>query len=103
MNTKQAIYFLENKVEDVGMPTPVINERINDVIELLQRGEKYKQIFTAIQGEILSDEYEDIYGMPTRRGSIYKRYKIIEQKYFPKPSDNFTEKVMDKINKKGGR
>jgi len=23
----------------------------------------------------------------------------IEQKYFPKPSDNFTEKVMEKINK----
>ena len=55
---------------------------MKDDIEELK---KYKEMWEEISNEILSDQYEDIYGMPTRRGSIYKRYSIIKKKYFPEP------------------
>jgi len=57
---------------------------------LLKRGKKYEAIFNTILDWTMQDgEF-----IP------YNALVDLEQKYFPKPSDNFTEKVMEKINKK---
>jgi len=66
-------------------------KELNEVVEILQRGEKFEALYKEIKENVLNCEYcENI--------EINK----LEQKYFPKPSDNFTEKVMEKINKEGG-
>jgi len=81
MDTKKAIELLEKD----GLLDETI---IKSYVRLLKQGEKYKKMMLAIQDEILSDEYEDVYGMPSRRGSIYKRFKVIEQKHFPKDKED---------------
>jgi len=93
MKTKEAIEFIKalflgdvkNDKDEDGI---LYSDRANDIIELLQRGEKYEALYKEIKENVLNCEYcENI------------ELKKLEQKHFPKPSDNFTEKVMEKINK----
>ncbi|MCK4329280.1 hypothetical protein KAX02_05505 [candidate division WOR-3 bacterium] len=103
MDTKEAIEKVKNKYEGwMGWASSQeevdkLGEERDKIIELLQRGEKYKAIVK---------EFKEVWG---KRIYIFKDSNYIsitnivnklEQKYFPKPSDNFTEKVMEKINKK---
>jgi len=99
METEEAIEFLTyEKVYFINDSYGKKHCReLNEVIELLQRGEKY---------EAIVNELENDYGFLAHRyagsdSTDYLRYVIprLKQKYFPKPSDNFTEKVMEKINK----
>jgi len=103
MNTKEAIEFIkEMKDIDITCTPNEYGEHlklIDEIIELLQRGEKY---------EAIVNELENDYGFLAHRyagsdSTDYLRYIIprLKQKYFPKPSDNFTEKVMEKINDEG--
>jgi len=98
METKEAIEFVSyHKIttadtfygnEDERIEE---NKKLDEVVEILQRGEKFEALYKEIKENVLNCEYcENI--------EINK----LEQKYFPKPSDNFTEKVMEKINKEGG-
>jgi len=122
MKTKEAIEFIKalflgdvkNDKDEDGI---LYSDRANDIIELLQRGEKFEAISqlieeTKIQPEINRDgkiifvlktnERNDKVFFSLRavfRHLLCHTLKDLEQKYFPKPSDNFTEKVMEKINK----
>jgi len=82
MNTKEAIKWLK----DAEKAAELKKWRIDNIITLLQRGSAFEKMFR---------EVENMYGSSLTWD--------IEQKYFPKPSANFTKKVMDKINKKGER
>ena len=113
MNTKEAIEFIENELktykdilESFGIPEmkkekeDIKNAIANykNVIELLQRGEKFEAMWNHLYceyGEVFLNDYKNPEIL------LEERMENLEQKYFPKPSDNFTEKVMEKINKKG--
>ena len=102
METKEAIKYLRKLKQLIKKGEPIIyydfamtQDLLPEVIELLKRGEKYEAMWREI-----STMYKiNCYGL----GSVNPLEIIIslEQKYFPKPSDNFTEKVMEKINKEG--
>jgi len=70
-----------------------IEKEKNSIIELLQRGEKYE----AMWEKDLKDRMRN--STASAWETLVNAINDIEQKYFPKPSDNFTEKVMEKINK----
>jgi len=79
MNTKEAIEFIRLKI----VPPKWDEEKykgLKRVIELLQRGEKYEALYKEIKENVLNCEYcENI--------EINK----IEQKYFPKESNNVSK------------
>ena len=109
MNPQEAMLFVEYLARE-GYKDKRFKEESNrnqlmEVIELLQRGEKYEKIVKDIEYELnwhkpdcpcrlevsKDEEYLD---------EILDLIDDIKQKYgFPKPSANFTEKVMEKINK----
>ena len=111
MNTKEAIEFMKSFIEVITSidirngdkkSIEIYNDKINRIIDLLKRGEKYEAMWKELKYkfEILHKDIET--GEEYYTGVINKiDIKELEQKYFPKPSDNFTEKVMEKINKKG--
>lgn len=79
-----------------------LNEKLKEDIKRLkqkaERGEKYE----AMWKELRKDYGE--YTIDCEHMNSVKLEEVIDkikQKYFPKPSDNFTEKVMGKINEKG--
>ena len=94
MNTKEAIETLSHKemakfTDHEGLSYKEYveykkyREKIDKIIELLQQGEKYKQIVYEINNERLSDEYSGTYGMPSRsEKGIHQRIKTIIEKYF---------------------
>jgi len=92
MDMEEAIEFIKalflgdvkNDKDEDGI---LYSDRANDIIELLQRGEKYEAM------------WEELRIMDKVGCNPEVIVKELEQKYFPKPSANFTEKVMEKINK----
>lgn len=82
--------------------------KMDEVIELLKRGEKFEEKFLEIFNEnkkvwqMWEECKKDIARASIENWKVSaERFvlemKNLEQKYFPKPSDNFTEKVMEKI------
>ena len=73
MDNKEAIEFIEDvKREYTVCPTryqPII-KRYNSVINLLQQGEKYRQLVGELENCLLPEEWETV--------------EILKQKYFPK-------------------
>ena len=88
MDTKETIHALK-ELEKAKFNYQ--SQSIHRAIELLQRGEKYEKIFNTILNWTMHD------------GDFIPVKELIklEQKYFPKPSKNFTEKVMARINNEG--
>jgi len=93
METKEAVKWIfdtwhewENVYGVDGEQVLKEGKKMDGVIELLKRGEKYKKMFL----QIVNWEKED-------RIIVKSDLDELKQKYFPKPSDNFTEKVMEKI------
>jgi len=110
MKTKEAIENIEDTYDCHSNDRAYCKEdreRIekekNNIIELLQRGENFEEKFLEIFNEnkklwqMWEELKKDSYGCE----AWWSKYGLMryEQKYFPKPSDNFTEKVMEKINK----
>ena len=93
MKTKKAIRFLnkhlavfkaETKDTELKDKRKELIMETENVIALLQQGEKYRLIVWEINNERLSDEYDPIYGIPNRlEKSIHQRIKTIIEKYFP--------------------
>jgi len=90
MEVKEAIEFLKlYKYNHIDEPCQE-EEGINEIISLLQQGEKYRQIVEDIKKEFTYHWEDDI--RPYKTGKFRKfnykdiKYKIekIEQKYFPK-------------------
>lgn len=99
MNTKEAIEFLEKKnISDDELLKMKIKS-VKRLAKLLQRGEKYEAMWEEV--ETLFTSRSDRQGGESLGNNILRNMEDIKQKYFPKPSKNFTEKVMEKI-KKGG-
>jgi len=60
-------------------------EDLDKVIELLQRGKKLEKIVWEIKNEIIFDEYDGVYDIPSNSPkNIHKKIKKIIEKYFPK-------------------
>jgi len=77
-------------------------KKMDEVIELLQCGEenkKYKKIWREIKDNLILKNGLLEFIEKDLEKFLHRMIKAYEQKYFPKPSDNFTEKVMEKINK----
>lgn len=79
MNMKEAIYFLEHEVklfphEAKSLPACLkiykIAENIEEIIELLKRGEKYEVIVKELENCLLPEQYKVV--------------KKLELKYSPK-------------------
>jgi len=121
MKIKEAIRFLED-IYDWKIAPDLENrveEKVPEIVSLLKRGEKFEEKFLEIFNENkklwqMWEEFKKKYnadynlielGYLDINYANQKDLDIImedyEQKYFPKPSDNFTEKVMEKINKEG--
>jgi len=72
-------------------------KKMDEVIELLQRGEKFEKMW----GELC----ERVYRIDSKFSNIRNIIEKLETKHFPeiyalpKCSKDFTEKVMEKINK----
>lgn len=107
-------------------------KKAEEVVLLLKRGEKFEQLReknrkrnkvleARIKGlkdilkkheamwEELRKKYGNYYYAYDVRGAVCRKHEYIEtflnklkQKYFPKPSDDFTEKVMEKIKGEEG-
>ena len=83
MEVKEAIEFLDKKNRYVLPKTNQEvehNDEIDDIISLLQQGEKYRQMW---------EEFEEEYGeyvirMNYENKPICMRMEYIKQKYFPK-------------------
>ena len=115
MNTKEAIEFVKGLIGFYNYPVSadgvdeeqakVNNQKRDDVIDLLKRGEKYEAIVREIKYEIDWHRPErEVYDSGSKGDDEYINETLdlidkIEQKYFPKPSKNFTKKVMNKIRK----
>jgi hypothetical protein len=111
MEIKEAIEKVES-VFDCHENDRACNEedRINiqkdkdGIIELLQRGEKFEAIVKEIKYEINWHRPErEVYDSGSKGDDEYINETLdlidrIEQKHFPKPSKDFTEKVMKAIN-----
>ena len=100
MDYKGAIEFLEKKdymwIERLPMgEIDKYDEKLDEAITLFKRGEK----FEAMWREFKKLNYGYFNDWEIR--CIKFKMNEFEQKYFPKPSDNFTKKVMDKINNEG--
>ena len=108
METKEAIELcdeIKGMLSAVVMTEQSYNETLNgvdDVIELLQRGEKFEKKFLEIFNENkkvwqMWDEFKENFGNGTmendvggRLGPINNIMDNYEQKYFPKEADNET-------------
>lgn len=119
MNTKEAIKWIfdiwhewENVYGISGDISLTEGKKMDEVVELLKRGEKFEEKFLEIFNEnkkvwqMWEECKKDIARASIENWKVSaERFvlemKKLEQKYFPKPSDNFTVKVMGKINKKG--
>jgi len=112
METKEAIkwvFDIWHEWENVYVPISAEKsleegKKMDEVIELLKRGEKYKAMWREFKKKYNVDYNLIELGYLDINYANQKDLDIImedlEQKYFPpKPSDNFTEKVMEKINK----
>jgi len=109
METKEAINWVfdiwhewENVYGVSGEQVLEEGKKMDEVIELLKRGEKYEKIVNDLRAE--STDWDLVeWGTCNKTASrrdLESAIDKLEQKYFPpKPSDNFTEKVMEKINK----
>ena len=101
MNTKEAIKFLNCRDRHLlyGKPTQYaseLNEAIDHIIKVAQRGEKYKKI---VKGMVEFSESK-AFKLHIDENELWKfKLKKIIAEYFPTPSTNFTEKVMEKIKK----
>ena len=92
MNTKDAIICVNDLVDFFANPDWVTgqealecNKKRDNIISLLQRGEKYRKVVEEINNERLFDEYDGVYCMPSKTiECINKRIKKIIRKYFPK-------------------
>lgn len=90
MNTKEAIKFIDDMYEWAPPDCEDKAEKyIPEVIELLQRGEKYEAIVDELENFIpkedmkVPEEYLGVVGGVTRYIAI-----VTKQKYFPKPIKN---------------
>lgn len=99
METKEVIEKVKDKYEGwqgyarTQKEVDKLGEERDKVIELLQRGEKFEKMW-----EEFNKEYA-LYHLQYTNDNIHQAMKRLKQKYFPKPSKDFTEKVMAKINK----
>jgi len=104
METKEAVKWIfdiwhewENVYGISGEISLEEGKKMDEVIELLKRGEKFEKMWEELEKEkCLMIDFDN--------EGYFKSYHClgdIKGKYFPKPSDNFTEKVMKKINKEG--
>lgn len=96
-------------------------KKLEEVIEMLKRGEKQEAILKLVEEKKIQPEINDcgeivfilkinkkFKGVFFSLRAVFRHLlchtmKEIKQKYFPKPSDNFTEKVMEKIDNEGER
>lgn len=117
MKTKEAIQFVESFTDTItsidieeGNKNMIeeYNNKICKVIELLKCGEKYEAMVdelinvgknTWAMWVELKANYQKVDEF-TQTKYVAGFMNKLEQKYFPKPSKDFTEKVMEKINKK---
>jgi len=101
METQEAIkwvFDIWHEWENVYVPISAEislkeGKKMDEVIELLKRGEKFEKNQIALVEEIEKRQ---------RKINELEKYRImwIENKYYSKTKkDNFTEKVMEKINK----
>lgn len=85
MEIKEAIEFMKNDIFTISIIDQSIDEyhtKINDVISLLQQGEKYRQIWGGLKRKKINrfkDNPQEIDKL-----SHYTEMEILEQKYFPK-------------------
>lgn len=78
------------------------NEKADQIIELLQRGEKnkkYKEIVKEIKSKHGVYEIDHPF-MINCQWTIKEMIGFCEQRHSPKPSKDFTKKVMAKIKEK---
>jgi len=116
MNTKEAIEFCD-EIDDMINAVEHLSDNSRSEIcrnfislrKLLKRGEKFEKNQIALVKEIEKRQQKinelekyKIMWFENKYYSKSKKIEELEKKYFPKPSDNFTEKVMEKINKEGG-
>jgi len=113
MKTKEAIEFLEHDIklfphEAKSLPACLeihkCAERIEEVIKLLKCGEKHKQMWKDFHyglAHVNIGSYRNPFDDRKMADidCINEIVRDVKQKYFPKPSKNFTEKVMEKIKK----
>jgi len=97
MDVEETIYALE-KLEKRELNYE--SQSIHRAIDLLKRGEKYEQMWKKLKNKSGFRKIEHVF--VEFQSTIEEIMESYEREYFPKPSDNFTEKVMEKINKKGG-
>jgi len=82
MKVKEAIKFLDDMVDKFKCISSLnykhINNKKNEIVELLEQGKKYKVMVWKINNEILSDEYDPIYiGDDPNKESLHNRIKNI--------------------------
>ena len=95
MDTKEAIKVL-NCMQAHFCNNQKSMNNIKEIIELLQRGEKYEAIVREIE-DIMNKNL-----FPYDRLDLIRDIlKDVKQKYFPEPSKDFTGKVMEKIKEEG--
>ena len=77
MNTKEAIDWIED-CKDQNLSEEYDNKKMNEIVKLLKRGEKYEKMFNTILNWTMHD------------GSFIPVKELInlEQKYFPKEANN---------------
>ncbi|MCK4446828.1 MAG: hypothetical protein KAW56_07080 [Candidatus Marinimicrobia bacterium] len=102
MKTKEAIEFIKKHNKPKHFYTWE-RKKFKDIIELLQRGEKFEAIEKEIEYNLDWHRPECPFTTPDTEliDEILQMIEGIKQKYFPKPSKDFTEKVMEKINNEG--
>ena len=63
-----------------------VNKRIDEIIALLQRGEKYQQMWDRLEhGVVYDDEGDYIYSWSGKLiGHMHRIKRDVEQKHFPK-------------------
>jgi len=101
--TKEAIEFVdcivrELLIDEVRFKYEArknVNKKVDKVIEVLKRGEKYEAIFNEVKEKCGNSYIEPIEGEVKFNDAI----KIIEQKYFPKPRKSATNKLFDELEK----
>jgi len=98
-----ADFGANQRIEEINKKYPILRE-----LEEKLNYEQFVNLFFLVDrlycyqlmwGELKKGKYQLIEF--TKDGYFSDNHSLndIEQKYFPKPSDNFTEKVMEKINK----
>ena len=89
MEVKEAIEFLDHMANSFkcisSLNCKSIDNKKNEIVDLLQQGEKYKKIVYEINNERLFNEYDSVYTIPSNiHKDIHKTIKEIIEKYFPK-------------------